>query len=56
MLPACAGGYYETSEPKNHRQAIPGYFPDLVVAALDHLLGQYAAVGFYPTHVLFELK
>ena len=54
MLPACAGGYYETSEPKDFRQETPGYVPDSVVAALDSR--QYAAVGFYPTHVLFELK
>jgi len=50
MLPAFAGGYYETSEPKNTRQGIPGYFPDSVVTALG--FRQYAAVGFYPTHVL----
>lgn len=54
MLPAFAGGYYETSEPKNTRQGIPGYFPDSVVTALG--FRQYAAVGFYPTHVLLELK
>ena len=29
---------------------LPGYFPDSVVTALS--LSQYAAVGFYPTHVL----
>jgi len=50
MLPACAGGYYGTSEPKDSRQGIPGYFPDLVIAALG--FRQYAAVGCYPTHVL----
>lgn len=37
MLPAHAGGYYETSEPKDFRQEIPGYFPDSVVAALDNM-------------------
>lgn len=30
----------------------PGYFPDSDVAALGSR--QYAAVGFYPTHVLHE--
>lgn len=34
MLPAYAGGYYETSEPKDSHQETPGYFPDSVVAAL----------------------
>jgi hypothetical protein len=48
MLPAHAGGYYETSEPKNHRQAIPGYFPDSVVTALDHFLGSVRCRGLLP--------
>lgn len=33
-LPACAGGYYGTSEPKEPRQGFPGYFPDSDITAL----------------------
>ena len=53
-MPAYAGDYYRTSEPNHCLPAAAGYFPDSVVTALG--FRQYAAVGFYPTHVLLELK